>query len=122
MWLGRGGQFLPERNGAWEREDPGPPAVISPELRGNGLGAMPGAVYQSQADSPIHWQPWTKDTLQRAKDARRLLFCVIAMPQQPGFQKVLAALAKDPSAVAAINEHYVPILIDGDASREIGHS
>lgn len=98
----------------------GPPVVITPELEKNALGTLPGAVYRSQSASPIHWQPWTKVSLDRAKDARRLVFCVIAMPQQPGFQKVLAALEKDAAVVAAINDNYVPILVDGDASRELG--
>ncbi len=95
-------------------------AVIAPELQSNGLGVFPGAVYHNQVDSPIHWQPWTKESLTRAKDAHRLVFCVIAMPQQPVFQTILANLAHDPAIVAAINEHYVPILIDGDAAREMG--
>jgi uncharacterized protein YyaL (SSP411 family) len=103
-----------------DAEDPGPALVISSELAGNGLGALPGAIYRSQAESPIHWQPWTKESLERAKDARRLVFCVIAMPQQPGFQRVLASLERDSSLVAQINGNYVPILVDGDASREIG--
>jgi uncharacterized protein YyaL (SSP411 family) len=95
-------------------------AVVAPELLANGLRMLPGAVYHNQADSAIHWQPWVKASLERAKDARRLLFCVIAMPQQAGFQKVLTALARDPAVVEAINGHYVPILIDGDATREMG--
>ena len=94
--------------------------VVAPELQSNGLGTLPGAVYRSQAKSPIHWQPWTKDSLDRAKAANRLVFAVVAMPQQPGFQSVLASLAADPILVAAINDNYVPVLIDGDASREIG--
>ncbi len=97
-------------------------AVISlaPELASNGLGTLPGAVYRSQAGSPIRWQPWTRETLGRAKAANRLVFGVIAMPQQPGFQGVLAALANNPALVSTLNDHYVPVLIDGDASREIG--
>lgn len=98
----------------------GPAPVIAPELNRNVLGDLPGAVYGSQSHSPIHWQPWTKSTLERARQAQRLVFCVIATPQQPGFQKVLASLEKDASSVKAINDTYVPILIDGDASREIG--
>lgn len=98
----------------------GPPPVIAPELGKNALGGLPGAVYQSQAKSPILWQQWTKDTLSRAKDAKRLVFCVIAMPQQPGFQGVLSALERDATVVADINSHYVPVLVDGDASREMG--
>lgn len=96
------------------------PAVVARELESNGLGTLPGAVYHSQADSPIHWQPWTKETLARAKDANRLVFGVIAMPQQPGFQSVLDSLAKDAELVRSINGTYVPVLIDGDASREVG--
>ncbi|MEY3896418.1 MAG: hypothetical protein RLZZ214_1938, partial [Verrucomicrobiota bacterium] len=83
-------------------------------------GPLPGAVYRSQAGSPIHWQPWTQETLGRAKTAGRLVFAVVAMPQQPGFQSVLATLAADPDLVAAINDTYVPVLVDGDAAREIG--
>lgn len=96
------------------------PGVVAAELESNGLAGLPGAVYRSQTDSPIHWQPWTPETMSRAKAADRLIFAVIAMPQQPGFQSVLTNLAKDPSLVSAINSNYAPVLIDGDASREIG--
>lgn len=94
--------------------------VVAPELLVNDLGSLPGAVYQSQINSPIHWQQWTQKTFERAKAANRLIFCVVAMPQQPGFQAVLSALAEDPELVSSMNEEYVPVLVDGDASREIG--
>lgn len=97
-----------------------PPPAIAAALRSNALGPLPGAVYRSQAASPIHWQPWTQESMEGAKTANRLVFGVIAMPQQPGFQRVLAALAADPALVSEINGNYVPVLIDGDASREAG--
>lgn len=56
----------------------------------------------------------------RAKTTDRLIFGVIVIPQQPGFQTVLSRLAADPKAVAVLHESYVPVLIDGDASREMG--
>ena len=98
----------------------GPPEIIAPDLQSNRLGTLPGAIYHNQAGSPIHWQPWTNESLQRAKEAKRLVFAVVAMPQHPGFQGVLAALAHNPRVVDAIHSHYVPVLIDGDAAREIG--
>jgi uncharacterized protein YyaL (SSP411 family) len=101
-------------------EQPLPPPEIAAELQTNQIGKLPGAVYQSQEGSKIRWQPWTKDTLARAKSARRLVFCVIAMPQQPGFQGVLASLERDSDSLAAIHDFYVPVLVDGDASREMG--
>jgi uncharacterized protein len=97
-----------------------PAAKIGPELLSNQLGALPGAIPRSQALSPIRWQPWTKETLARAKDAQRLVLCVIVIPQQPGFLGALQALAADPSMVDTINNYYVPVLVDGDASREMG--
>lgn len=95
-------------------------AVIAPELLANQLGTLPGAVYQNQKLSPVRWQPWTKQTLERARAARRLLFCMIVIPQQPNFQNALSKLAADPDVVNKINECYVPVLIDADAVREMG--
>jgi uncharacterized protein YyaL (SSP411 family) len=96
------------------------PALVAPELMSNQIASLPGAIYKSQAQSPIHWQPWTKETLDRAKAANRLVMAVIALPQYPEFRNITAVLAKDPAIVAAINDKYVPVLIDGDAARELG--
>jgi uncharacterized protein YyaL (SSP411 family) len=96
------------------------PMGVVPELRANALRDLPGVIYQGQADSPIHWQPWTSQTLERASAANRLIFALIAMPQQKGYVNILSKLASDASLVSSIHEYYVPVLIDGDASREIG--
>jgi uncharacterized protein YyaL (SSP411 family) len=101
-------------------EEVQPVVVVAPELGANGLGQYPGAVYHSQVGSAIHWQPWTPETLERANAANRLVFAVIALPQQPAFQTVLSLLEANPALVSAINETYVPVLIDGDAAREMG--
>ncbi len=87
---------------------------------GNSLGGLPGSVYVSQAASPIHWQPWTKASLEMAHNSQRLVLAVIAMPQQPSFIDILQGLSSDAATVELINSTYVPILIDGDAVREIG--
>ena len=86
----------------------------------NKLGGLPGGIYRSQADSAINWQPWTKDTLKLAKDSNRLVLAVIALPQQPSFFRAFRELEKDPVVVDHINNSYVPVLIDGDAARELG--
>jgi uncharacterized protein len=96
------------------------PSSIPDELKSNQLGSLPSAVYRTQVQSPIHWQPWTKETMERARSANRLIFAVIALPQQSDFQYILTDLASDPALLTKINESYVPVLIDGDASREIG--
>ncbi|MFM2197600.1 MAG: hypothetical protein RLZZ505_1032 [Verrucomicrobiota bacterium] len=86
----------------------------------NSLGGLPGSVYTSQVSSPIHWQPWTKASLEMADHSRRLILAVIAMPQQPSFVDILNSLSADASALELINSTYVPVLIDGDAIREMG--
>lgn len=101
-------------------EEDMPKAVIAPELRMNGVGSLPGEVYQSQATSAIHWQPWTAESFERANAANRLVFAVVAMPQDFKFKEVMERLARDSNVLATINERYVPVLVDGDASREIG--
>jgi uncharacterized protein YyaL (SSP411 family) len=87
---------------------------------GNKLGGLPGPVYGSQENSRIHWQPWTKESLEMAENSRRLVLAVIALPQQSTFREILDELSSDAAAVALINSTYVPVLIDGDAVREMG--
>ncbi|MEI7955435.1 MAG: DUF255 domain-containing protein, partial [Verrucomicrobiota bacterium] len=96
------------------------PAVLAPELRTNNIAGLPGLIYQSQTKSPIRWQPWTQETFDRAKAAKRMVFVVIAMPQQSAFHKVLSDMSADAALVAQINDNYVPVLVDADATRELG--
>jgi uncharacterized protein YyaL (SSP411 family) len=93
---------------------------LVPKLDSNALSGYPGAVYINQTSSPIHWQPWTRETIEKAKAAKKLLFCVITLPQQAGFQTAMKSLVNDSAALTAINNNFVPVLIDGDSSREIG--
>ncbi|MFZ9936601.1 MAG: DUF255 domain-containing protein [Luteolibacter sp.] len=95
-----------------------PQALIAPELMTNQLGTLPGAVYKNQARSPIRWQPWTEETLEHARNARRLVFCVVAMPQHSAFLDILSALESDVTIVNELNDGYVPVLLDADAARE----
>lgn len=91
-------------------------AVVGP----NRLEGLPGEVYRSAADSPIRWQPWTAGTLKLAERAGKMVLAVIVKPQQPSFAASLAELEANGRIVDQINETYVPVLIDGDAVREMG--
>jgi hypothetical protein len=115
-----GGQVSCQKKAIQSARASGPELTMATELLSNGLGQFPGALFQTQADSPIHWQSWTPETLARAKAAQRLIFGVIVVPQQPGFQSVLRDLSTDSKLVTTIHENYVPMLIDGDTSREMG--
>lgn len=101
-------------------EEQGPPPVVAAELNINQVAGLPGEVYRSQAGSPVAWQPWSKESFERARAAQRMVLAVIALPQYGGFQKVLEELQANPTLVATINDNYVPVLVDGDAAREMG--
>jgi uncharacterized protein YyaL (SSP411 family) len=96
------------------------PPVVATELHANRVGDLPGAVYASQAQSRIHWQPWEPVTFERAQAAKRLVFVLIALPQYRSFYTVLNELERDAGLVATLNSKYVPVLVDGDAAREVG--
>lgn len=81
---------------------------------------LPGPVYKPQADSPIEWRAWSAESFALAKAEGRMVFAVIGLPQNPGFQPVLDALAANELVVTTLKQDYVPVLIDGDASREMG--
>lgn len=98
----------------------GPEPVVDTRLRYNRVSDLASSLYQSQLASPVNWQPWSKETLQLARDSRRMLFVVVVMPQQPDFQKVLSFFESSPAVVATLNHEYVPVLVDADISREIG--
>jgi uncharacterized protein YyaL (SSP411 family) len=97
-----------------------PEAVVDPVLRSNRVSALPSPVYQSQAKSPIFWQPWSQETLALAKESRRLLFVVVALPQHGSYQRILESIAMNPRVTAVMNHECIPVLIDADACREIG--
>jgi uncharacterized protein len=86
----------------------------------NNMKGLPGMVYATAESSPIHWQPWVKESQEMARKSHRLMLVVIAIPQQPSYSRILSEFASDPSTVAEINQSYVPVLVDGDAVRELG--
>ncbi len=104
-------------------------AELPPEIFGdmgssvadeNALKGLPGIIYSAAESSPIHWQPWQKESMEMAERSQRLMLVVIAIPQQPSYARILADLAADPKTVDEINRNYVPILVDGDSVRELG--
>ncbi len=92
--------------------------VVSPELLTNRLAGNPSALLARQADSPIHWQPYTRQTFEFAAKANRLVLAVVVVPQQLDYLAPLNAVQSDPKLVSLINDNLVPVLVDADACRE----
>lgn len=110
-------------------EDPGPAdkgsselrkQAAEAELRVNKLEGLPGEVYRTQVESPINWQPWTKQSMELARESERLVFAMVVMPQQATFKDALKEFAANENIADALKEFYVPVLVDGDTVREMG--
>lgn len=103
---------------------PAPPAtaepspVIAPELAANRLHDSPRGLLATRAESPVRWQPWRPELLQRATEARRLVFVFIGAGHYPGCVEALDAIDRDPAIVARINREFIPVLVDTDFARE----
>lgn len=96
-----------------------PTAEVAPELGSNALRESFSPMLRAQASSPIHWQPWSQETFQRAGKANRLIFAVIAQPQQADYRKILSGMDASPEIVRETNASYVPVLIDSSVFREM---
>jgi uncharacterized protein YyaL (SSP411 family) len=92
---------------------PAPPA----ELSSNNLAQEPTEFLKSQADSPIHWQPFTPKVLEYAEQSQRVIFIYIGSTTYP--QSRFAAEALADSHAAQINENYVPVLADTELDPSI---
>lgn len=103
-----------------KQEDSQSSKALPQILEENRLGGLAGPVYQSQAASTIPWQPWGKDAFRAAEESKRLVLAVVVLPQEQRFNTLLSELASDSTVVKAICDHYIPVLIDGDAVREMG--
>lgn len=82
---------------------------------------MPGSpqgLLSSRATSPVKWQHWEPEVLQRANTARRLVFAFVGSAQYPGCVEALDAIDRDSSLVALLNKNFVPVLVDTELSRE----
>lgn len=92
----------------------------SVEVGRNEMAGLPGPIYQGMGESAIHWRPWTREALEEAGTLKRMIFAVVAMPQQSTYKEELSGLESRADVVSEINENYVPILIDGGGVREMG--
>ena len=94
------------------------PAVADAALSANAMTVAPQGLLTSRAASPVYWQHWEPSVLKRAADAGRLVFIFVGSAQYPGCVEALDAIDRDPALVARLNGEFVPVLADGDLSRE----
>jgi len=107
-------------DGSKKDADRGPAPVVAPELRTNQLAEAPSTFLGSAADSPVNWQNWNPELIDKATESRRLIFALVGSARYPGCFEVLEILDSNPAIVRRLNEDFVPVLVDLDLNRETG--
>ncbi len=95
-----------------------PEPVIASHLKANQLDGTPSTFLSGNAESPIHWQTWKPSLLEDADKAHRLIVAFVGSSRFPGSAETLAAIESSPALVADFNRYFIPVLIDGEISRD----
>jgi uncharacterized protein YyaL (SSP411 family) len=67
----------------------------------------------------IGWMPWSRDAFDRAGHDRRLVLLLITTQWSTGCAEMLSAAYADPVVIAAVEERFVPVLVDAEARPDI---
>lgn len=84
----------------------------------NDLPGAPSTLLRHAVDSPIHWQRWEPDLLEKAISSERLIFAVVASLRYTGYIETMEAMERDPAVVERLNKEFIPVLVDLDFCRE----
>ena len=95
-------------------EDP----VIPQALKSNQLRGTPSTFLSTHSDSAIHWQTWKPSILEDAEKSQRLIVALIGSARFPGSAETMNALESSPDLVSRLNEDFIPVLVDGEISRD----
>lgn len=91
---------------------PVPRAAAPPEFPFNALAQESSAHLQAHSRHPIHWRPWNAETLNQARRENRLIFLSIGFFACHVCQLVGREIFTDPEVVAAVRDHFIPVMVD----------
>ncbi|MEM9081900.1 MAG: DUF255 domain-containing protein [Verrucomicrobiota bacterium] len=89
-----------------------PPETIA-ELAQPDLAKEPTDFLRSAQNSPINWQPWTKEVFNFAERSQRLVFLFVGSNSYSNSSQVISILEN--KFAEKLNNDYVPVLADTEA-------
>ena len=90
-----------------------------PDTGGDRLAVADSPLLREWAAQPVGWWPWGEDALAAARARNRPLFVVVADPHCAVGAQMARECFADPEIARLLNEHFVPVLIDGDARADL---
>ena len=91
----------------------GIPAKVVPSLHQNNLSKAinPSNFLLSQADSPVHWQPWDKEVFENAAKEQKTVFVFVGQFSNYQSVEILKKLNSSPAAYEQLNQSHANILL-----------
>jgi len=85
----------------------------------NNLADCQSTFLKSQANSPIHWQPWSKDIFTVATQQKKTVLAIIGSGTSPYFINALKQLNESPETSSQLNKNHINLLVDSDQFPDI---
>lgn len=86
--------------------------VLMPSLTRNNLDLSASPYLQQHKDNPIHWQEWSKEVLQHAKEQNKLIFVSIGYATCHWCHVMAEEAFSDKEIADYVNQHYICIKVD----------
>ncbi len=89
-----------------------PTAVTVAAALSNQLANHPSPYLAMHGEDPVHWQPWSEATLQKARELNRPLLISIGYFSCHWCHVMQRESYQDPALAKLLNEHFVPVKVD----------
>ena len=89
-----------------------PAAATAAAALSNQLANHPSPYLAMHGEDPVHWQPWSETTLQKARALNRPLLISIGYFSCHWCHVMQRESYQDPALAKLINEHFVPVKVD----------
>ncbi len=89
-------------------------AIDTSHIHRNNLKNAESGLQLNQAESLIHWQPWSKQVFADAEAEKKTLFAFVGSGTDPYTVDILAQLNQSQQTCETLNKHHVNLLIDSN--------
>jgi len=78
----------------------------------NQMAAHPSPYLAMHGDDPVHWQVWSRETLEKARELNRPLLVSIGYFSCHWCHVMQRESYRDPALAKMLNEHFIPVKVD----------
>ena len=87
-------------------------SVCAAPVLQNRMAAHPSPYLAMHGDDPVHWQVWSRETLDKARELNRPLLVSIGYFSCHWCHVMQRESYRDPALAKMLNEHFIPVKVD----------